>query len=242
MSASPPALRIVAFADPEARVWGTALDAGAPAIVFGTRSGTGGAAGPDAIRLEARDGAWSLAGEGVELTIAPDDGDRPPVGGEELCQVRGTLVVDGEPVTVDCRGTRTEDAIAVSELDSLRGVWGWFEERHAVGLLALRPRGRGGHDNDRLEATLFDTEGAVDVDEPRLSTTYTARGRPLRASLELWVSEGEEQYPRRAAAEALGDGGTVSGDGIALQVSPMRCHSRGLDGTGVYLLARFRSA
>jgi hypothetical protein len=237
---SPPesALRIVAFADPEARVWGTAVDAGERGIVFGAASATGSAAGREAVGLVVRDGEWLLEGESFELAIAPDD-DVMASAGEELCQVRGTVLVDGERVTVDCPATRTDQAIAVAELDSLRGVWGWFPERHALALLALRPRGRGGHDNDRLEATLFDPEETIAVEEPRLSTTYTAQGLPSRVSLELWIGEGEEQYSRRAAAEAVGAGAGVSASGLALQVSPMRCHSRGLDGAGVYLLARF---
>jgi hypothetical protein len=244
---SPPesALRIVAFADSDARVWGTAVDAGERAIVFGAGGGTGCAAGREAMAFVTRDGEWLLEGESFELTVAPaDDGltsvdDGLTSAGEELCRVRGTVLVDGDRVSVDCPGTRTDESVAVDELESVRGVWGWFGDRHALALLALRPRGPDEHEGDRLEATLFDPEETIAVQEPRLSTTYTAEGLPVRASLELWIADGDEQYPRRAAAEAIGAGAGVSAAGLALQVSPMRCHSRGLDGGGVYLLARF---
>jgi hypothetical protein len=258
---SPPesALRIVAFADSDARVWGTAVDAGERAIVFGAGGGTGCAAGREAMAFVTRDGEWLLEGESFELTVTPadvgltsaDDGltsvdkgltsvdEGLTSAGEELCRVRGTVLVDGDRVSVDCPGTRTDESVAVDELESARGVWGWFGDRHALALLALRPRGRGEHEGDRLEATLFDPEETIAVQEPRLSTTYTAGGLPVRASLELWIADGDEQYPRRAAAEAIGAGAGVSAAGLALQVSPLRCHSRGLDGGGVYLLARF---
>ena len=261
---SPPesALRIVAFADPEARVWGTAIDTGERAIVFGSADGagaagedgtsarTGSAAGRDAIRFEVRDGEWLLEGDSFELAVTPADGgltptgaELPPHGGptptEELCQVHGSIIVNGERLAVDSPGTRTDETIDIGRLDSLRGVWGWFEGRHAVALVALRPRGHDGQESDLVEATVFDPDAIIAVEEPRLSTTYTAQGLPSRASLELWIAEGEEQYPRRAAAEALGAGARVGVSGLTVQVCPMRCHSRGLDGAGVYLLARF---
>jgi hypothetical protein len=238
MSGREPALRIVAFADPEARVWGTAVDAGERAIVFGAAGATGSAAGHEAVGFVARDGEWLLDGESFELAVAPSDDGRASTG-DELCHVRGTVLVDGERVRVDCPGARADEPVAVEELNSLRGVWGWFEDHHALAVLALRPRGRDGHEDDRLEATLFDPEETIVVEEPRLSTTYTERGLPSRASLELWIAEGDEQYPRRAAAEAISPGAGVRASGLAIQVTPMRCHSRGLDGGGVYLLARF---
>ena len=104
---------------------------------------------------------------------------------------------------------------------------------------ALRPQRARGQEEDRIEATLFDPEGEIAVEDPRLSTTLAAGGRPVRTSLELWIGVGEEQYPRRAAGEALGDGGAAQGEHVNLQVTPLRCHTGGHEGAGVYLLARF---
>lgn len=118
-------------------------------------------------------------------------------------------------------------------------MWGWFEDGQALALLAVRPQGRGAQEDERLTATVFDPEGPLSSEEPRLSTTYDSEGLPARAGLELWIGDGEEQYPRRAAAEASGPGARLDVDGVALQARPFRCHSRGLDGPGVYLLARF---
>jgi hypothetical protein len=234
-------LRIVSFGDLGGGVWGTAVDAGQPAVVFGDGSATG--AG-EAVELSAGDGHWELTGDCIDLQIGPTEpaGDGVAVrpARDELCRARGRLVLDGAETTVDCPATRSVSRVLDrGELDSIRGIWGWFEDGQALSLLALRPRGGSGQDDDRLTATLFDSEGPIEVDEPRLSTTYTDDGRPSRASLELWVGEGEDQYPRRAAAEAIGSGAGVSATGLSLHVSPLRCHSRGLDGPGVYLLARF---
>jgi hypothetical protein len=243
-SSSESGLRIIAFGDLRDGVWGTVLDAGQPAIVFGTAAGTGSAAGAESVRLSRRDRDWELSGTGIELFIAPAERDGEPTArraaADELCRVRGKVTVGGSEVRVDCPGTRSYDLEAdPGRLDSARGIWGWFDDDQALALLALRPRGAAGQQEDHLAATLFDSDATIIVEEPRLSTTYTSDGLPSRASLELWIGEGEEQYPRRAAAEALGPGASIGTDGLTVQGSPLRCHSHGSDGPGVYLLARF---
>jgi hypothetical protein len=247
-AASESGLRIVSFGDLGGGAWGAAVDAGQPAAVFGAGSATGSAGGTEALALTRRDGEWELAGDTLQLLITPaqraGEGEGAAAtgatAGGELCRARGKVVLDGAETEVDCPATRSDSrAVHPGELDSIRGIWGWFEDQRAVSLLALRPRGNSTQDGDRLAVTLFDPDSAIEVDEPRLSTTYTADGLPSRASLELWIGEGEEQYPRRAAAEALGPGASVIAAGLSLHASPLRCHSQGLDGPGVYLLARF---
>jgi glyoxylase-like metal-dependent hydrolase (beta-lactamase superfamily II) len=77
------------------------------------------------------------------------------------------------------------------------------------------------------------------VDDPRLSTTYAASGLPSRTNLELWIGEGENEFPRRVAGEASAEGAVLQVEDVDLRVVPMRCHSRGREGTGVYVLATF---
>lgn len=243
-SSSASGLRIVSFGDLHHGVWGALLDAGQPVIVFGTEAGTGSAAGPEAVRLCREDDDCELSGTGFELLLSPverdDERTARPRAADELCRVRGRVTVGGSEVRVDCPGTSSYDLDAdPRRLDSARGIWGWFEDDQAMALLALRPRGAAGHEDDHLAATLFDSEATIIVEQPRLSTTYTGNGLPSRANLELWVGEGDEQYPRRAAAEALGAGASIRVDGLTVQGSPLRCHSHGSDGPGVYLLARF---
>lgn len=260
MSATPePGLRIVSFGHPESGVWGTALDAGQTAAVFGTtaatttaattsaattRAATTSASGHQAVRLSIADENWELSGDAFVLQFRPTgqsaEGADRAAAADELCRVSGKVLLDGAERDVDCAGMRSYDrAVDLRRVESLRGFWGWFEGERAVALVALRPRGAAGQDGDQLAATVFDADGATTVDEPRLSTTYSADGLPSRASVELWIGEGDEQYPRRAAAEAVGTGQGVNVDGLSLQAAPLRCHSQGLDGPGVYLLARF---
>jgi hypothetical protein len=241
--------KALSFGDLDGGVWGGALDAGGPACVFGSGGATVVASGP-AVRWS-RDGrGWKLSGEGFDLHMEPGGEDlaaepKPDPGMtvsgvEELCRVRGSLSIAGSEHPVDCVGTRWMlDGVDVAALGSLRAVSGWFAMDSALAVLALRERRAADHGADLIAATLFDPEGWVPVKDPRLSTTYTEAGLPSRANLELWVGDDENEFPRRAAAEVAGEGAAVSADGFALMVSPLRCHSRGMEGAGVYVLATF---
>lgn len=235
------ALRLVSFADLEGRVWGGLLDAGSgPAMVFGGADGEHGA-GSGTLDLSAADDAWRLTGDGIELAITPDEPASESVSesGEraELCTVTGTISAGGTPVAVNCPGTRSTDP-GQGPVGSVRSVAGWFGPELALSLHALRTAGSPGHESDRIRATLFGAEGTRPVDEPRLSTTLR-EDDPARTSLELWVGEGDDMYPRRAAGEARGPAVRVGSAGLELAGVPLSCHSSGLEGVGVYLLARF---
>jgi hypothetical protein len=242
--------RTLSFGDIGGEVWGAAMHAQSPAFVFGVHGEIGSAAGPEAIEWS-RDGrGWRLAGEGIELDVEPL-GEDPPHSDDpsaeagltavgDLCRVQGVISVAGSEHPVDCVGTRcTVDGIDVESLGSVRAVSGWFGDDAALALVALRPRRGVGHESDLIAATLFDPEGWVAVQDPRLSTTYTGSGLPARANLELWIGEGEAEFPCRAAAEATGTGAIAVTEGYELRVAPLRCHSRGLEGAGVYVLASF---
>ncbi len=250
MSAPPPdQLRTVSFGDVDGSVWGAGLRAGsAGALIIG-----GGSGDPIQVTLPAggwsADGAtWRIAADGVELEVDavteeresfPHPDGRDPIRGvQELCRVRGTVTRSGGEHRLDCPGTRTViDGVDPGGLDSVRAVAGWFASDEAFTLLALRaPRSRG-QESDLVAATLFDPEGWVPVADPRLSTTYDGAGVPTRVSLELWVNEGENEFPRRAAGEAAAPGAAVTAEGLEVRATPLRCHSHGREGGGVYLLA-----
>jgi hypothetical protein len=242
--------RALAFGDVEGGVWGGALDTGIPALVFGAAGGTGSASGPAALDWSQDGRGWRLSGDGFELHVEPG-GEDPPSGAdedskdgvtgfEELCRIEGVVSIGADRHAVDCVGTRcVVDGLDLRSLDSVRAVSGWFADDHALALLAFRARRSAGHGADLIAATLFDPEGWVPVQDPRLSTTYADSGLPARANLELWIGEGENEFPRRAAAEVAGVGAGVKADGFELLVAPLHCHSRGLDGAGVYVLATF---
>jgi hypothetical protein len=244
-------LRTLAFGDIGGGLWGAALHTATPILVFGDSSGaTWSTALPDD-GWTAEGVGWRLTGDDLELHVAPggeaeemesssDEASVDLSGCDELCRVRGTIDIGGSARRIDCVGTRCViDGVDAASLGSARMVSGWFGQDEAFMLLALRAADTVGQEGDLVAATLFDPEGWVAVDDPRLSTTYAASGVPSRTNLELWIGEGENEFPRRVAGEASAEGAVVAVQDTELRVIPMRCHSRGREGTGVYVLATF---
>lgn len=239
------ALRTLSFGDVAGALWGAVLTAGSGALVVGDRDGHTRATELSGADLSA-DGSWRLAGDGFELEVQPvteaaepgaDSPRRAVDGVQQLCRVRGAVSLGGR-VGVDCVGARTAivgaDGVPAA---SVRSVAGWFGPEEAFAVLSLRTADSKGQESDRVAATLFDPEGRTPVADPRLSTTYDGAGRPTRVTLELWIGEGDTEYPRRAAGEAAGAGAELAAAGLELRVVPLRCHSRGQEGGGIYLLA-----
>jgi hypothetical protein len=240
-------VRAVAFGNPEGSIWGAGLDAGVPAVV----AAGGGEPVGVAIAWNADTPEWGLRGERVSLTVSPVSEPEPPAsddaspapdarpepawsGRQELCRVTGT--VDG--VEIECVGVRSElTQVRPGELGSIRSFSGWVAAEEAVTLLALRSGSEAHQERDLVAATVFEPDRWMSSHDPRLSTTYDGDGHPTRATLELWITQGEREFPRRAAGEAAGPAVTVAGDDATLWVLPLRCHSRGSDGAGVYVLA-----
>ena len=259
---APEGLRRFAFGDLEEGVWGTAW---LPSV-----QGTGVvalAAGAESRSLHAElEGSseseeWQLEAEGASLILSPEGrGVAAPQeagveGFDQLCRVRGRVRLDGSERSAEalgCRGLRA-GSIASERFESIRDVTAWFEPDQGLVLTALRPRGSRGHDADLVTAAILGGQPAT-VGDPRLSTTYTAEGRPARAGLELWSSEDEEEheqeaaagepppeerrYPRRASGQAVGPRIELSAEGLHAQAELFRWQSQGLEGVGVYLLAR----
>lgn len=242
-----PPLRVLAFAAPEHDLWGGLVaTASGTAMVLGAGDARE-AAGPGTVILEIGADTWSVSGDGTSFSIAPaptPERQDPPLSGPALgepaqpCTVRGSVTVGGSARELECPGLRFELAgDDVRDAGSLRAVAGWFGPELSLALGALRPERSRGHEHDRLTATLFEAGSPRMVDEPRLSTTVRGDGLPARMSMELWVAEGDDLYPRRAAGEAAASGARTPGGMPRLGAVPMTCHMAGLDGAGVYLLA-----
>lgn len=240
-----PVLRTVTFGDLDGGIWGACWGAAEPFVVFGElEPGTVPGRAPVTVEGSAPTEDWRLSGEGVELTLtAPGKPWSATDGGgfEQLCHVRGQVERAGGAHQLDCLGRRRVDG-AHPEFGSLRDLSGWFAPDQGLALTALRPHGAGGHDQDVITAAIFEPTGILIIAEPRLSTTYSVDGVPARVGLELWLEADEdgEQYPRRAAAEALGAPARFSHGEHEVQARALRWHSRGLEGPGVYLLVRSR--
>jgi hypothetical protein len=248
VSAGDTAVRTLAFGDLDAGVWGALLDGGGSLLVLGTPAGVRSLAPSVSVEGAGPDERWSVLGDGIELLIdpvteqgvadpAPPDADRTAF--DQLCRVRVTLEPGGR--AIECPGTRWfRPELDLGRLDSLRAVSASFAPGDAVAVLSLRPLGEAGHEADLVSAAVFENGSSAPVGDARLSTTYGADGTPSRVSLELWQGEGEDEYPRRAAGEAAGQGAAARQAGLELRAELFRLHSRDLEAAGVYLLARSR--
>jgi hypothetical protein len=233
----PESLRTLTFGDLDQGVWGAAWLPGATGVLV---LGTGADSATYEVAVDAAGDAWRLQAGGLELTAVPSGAaidlvgeDGLPGGSERLCTV--TLALGPDP-EIQLPGRRGEHPLQ-DKLDSVREVSAWFEGSEAVAVLAQRPRKQRGHEQDEIRAVVIEPENAPSIVDPRLSTTYAASGRPTRMTLELW-SDDPDQHPRRFAGESAGRGGEASGAGWTVRAELLRCHSRGRDGTGVYVLAR----
>ena len=241
------AARSFAFGDLASGLWGAAwgAEAGQATVVLGQADVVVvlAATPVDASAV----GEWSFAIGDGNLTLEPvgpavegtgngDDGQ----GLDQLCRARGRLSLEGTERELDCPGWRQVRALLDQPWATVRQVAAWFADGQGLALTALRPRDASEHDRDLLSAALFGEEGAAAVEDPRLSTTYAADGRPTGAGVELWLPEpeGEELYPLRAAGEAVGPEATWSQEGVELRAELFCWHSRGREGAGVYLLGQ----
>ncbi len=241
-------LRTVTFAGTPGGVWGAACDCGGAFMAVGEGPTTlvVPAAGAE-LRGASSAEPWTLSGPDVELTIEPI-GDavasETPEGFEQLCRVHARIAAEDAERVVESLGRRCALAgVDVGDLDSVRDVSAYFEPAVGIALTALRPRRRrGGHDRDVMLAAVLEEGAGHAVVDPRLSTTYTAGGDPWRVGVELWLSgeDEETEYPVRASGEADGTAARETIDGVELYAGPLRWHSRGRLGGGVYLLMRAR--
>lgn len=242
------AFRSVSFGDLDGDLWAAAIDGELRLLALGTPAGRQHRLGRDSIHWTVSGERWTLSADGLEVAIDPCDRPPAPTAGDggagagldQLCHVSGRITIDGVEHEIDCQGTRTsrDQGVDLYGLDSLRGVCAWFGAGEGLTLLSLRPHGAADHSRDVATASVYAPEAWQTVVEPRLSTTYTANGAPTRVGLELWLEDGEEHYPHRAAGEVAGPAVDLQADGLSVSVAPLRCHSRGRQGAGVYVLAR----
>jgi hypothetical protein len=237
-------VRTLAFGESGAGLWGCAWADGDACVALGSAPADGAplAIADVAISGSRAEETWTMTAEGLALTATPlgRAGTVEAFAGfDQLCQVTGTVRLGGADRAVEVLGRRAVHAgVDFSRLDSVRDISGWFAPDEGVTLTSLRPRGAKGHDRDALAATVFAEEGPRPVADPRLSSTYGSGGRLLHVGLELWLdADNDQQYPRRAAADVVGEAVRVESGGVTLAAWPLLWRSRGEQGDGVYLLA-----
>lgn len=226
------AIRTLTFGDLESGIWGAAwaLDEGRGGFgLIGERS----ASLSDDWRLTGEEVELEAAGEGVRSELAD--------GFEELITVQGRVAER----SVQCLGRRGERrSLDPAEYESIRDVSAWFASDDGLGLLAARPARARGHDAELLSVSAFEAGRPLPIEDPRLSTAYGPDGAPLRAGLELWLEQPDDEQedahhpPYRAAGERSGASANAVSGSLAVEGSFFRWHWRGNEGAGVYLVVR----
>jgi hypothetical protein len=125
-------------------------------------------------------------------------------GYEQLCVVAGTVMHGGRSRELRCLGQRGQlwGTPDWSRIELARTVSAWIGEDRALTLTAVRPAKAKGHLDEAVSGFLFEGGEAIEIDDPRLSTTYDGERRQRRAGLELWMDE-EADHARRLAGEVL---------------------------------------
>jgi len=245
MSDAVPPLRTLAFGDLDGAAWGVAWFSSGEAGFVAVGSGKHAVTVEASLDPDDETGGWRLHGYGLELNVSAAGEDAQDLRGDfdAVCRVHGGMTVEAVEHDIDCLGRLAVHAGTgdLDKFESVRDVSAWFDRTHGLSLVALRPRKSRGQEADAVIAVALEPEGPLAIDDPRLSTTYAADGRPLRVGLELWLpvgDDGEEQFPRRAGGETLG--GTARGrlGGFDVLAQFVRWDSRYGDGAGVYLLAQ----
>jgi hypothetical protein len=186
-----------------------------------------------------------LEATGAVAELDPEH-DVARVGGmtgyEQPVRVRGTASVGEARIEIDGLGQRGHSwgAPDWDRIELARTVSAWLGDDLAVSLTAIRPAGKRDHAVEAVAASILergeDGEArALDVADPRLSTTYDGDGRQRRAGLELWIDE--EGWPRRAAGE-IACGTSLDLGRLRLDCAFFRWRMEGREGFGRYDVLR----
>jgi hypothetical protein len=131
--------------------------------------------------------------ESITLTVGPN--------GEGACvewapEALRALAGAAEPAPA----WRLDGELDWDAIDSLRVVSAAFEDGRLLAVVAVRPTGAAGHDEQHLRGVLIEPEGEVfELAEALLSTEYDAAGAPARIGLELYTDP--DAVPLRVAAD-----------------------------------------
>jgi hypothetical protein len=165
-------------------------------------------------------------------------------GYEQPLRVRGSARIGDARIAVDGLGQRGHSwgAPDWERIELARSLSAWLGDDLAVSLTAIRPAGKHEHADEALAAAIIERgeDGetrAVDVADPRLSTTYDGEGRQRHAGLELWVDE--DGFPRRAAGE-VACGTSLDLGALRLDCAFFRWRMEGREGVGRYDVLRRR--
>jgi len=155
-------------------------------------------------------------------------------GYEQLCRVTGTVAgtpCDGIGQRGHSWGNPDWDKIALT-----RSVGAWFADGTGVALSTVRSTKASNHADEARWGASFDHEGALQIDEVRLSTTSDDEQRQIRAGLELYLTK-DDEYPLRGVGEVV-TGSTMELGALRLDVAFFKWHIDGRTAVGRYDILR----
>lgn len=113
-----------------------------------------------------------------------------------------------------------------------------FSDGGLLALSAVRPAGASGHGDETVAAVLCGPDGApAEASEALLSTEYGEDGVQRRATLELWLEDGDEAQPLRGAGTLI-SAARVARGGLKSDVAFFRWSLEGREGLGHYEIVR----
>jgi hypothetical protein len=188
---------------------------------------------PEGPSIEPNGDGWraELPGQ-LSLELQPLSGTAE-LGGSHAQVVRAVGEAAGRKV--DGLGTISETRVPPrwEELDAVRSISALMDDKHALLLLARRPRGAVGHGQERIAAQLVEEDALIKVEDARVSTVYDNGGRQRSAGLELWLPG--EEYPRRGSGLVIA-GSSLDLDGLQVHLAVFRWRLDGREGIGAYEL------
>jgi hypothetical protein len=185
------------------------------------------------------DGAYEVELQAIGAPVTFGGGRR-----EWICRVAGSAQLAGKAVQLSGFGRVALADSSLGDAALRRAIWMVFGEELVFVLAAERPHRASGHGQELLNA--FVLRGAeleaTPISDPRLSSTYAADGRLLRAGLELWTDDAHEGRSLRIGAETLAAGELTPQAGLTTSVAFLVCHHRGSEGFGCYEITRTSGA
>jgi hypothetical protein len=219
----------IAFADESAVIQGVAIAGVGTLLARGARL-----TAATAPQLTGDDGAWRVsAGDDYELALTAGGDGAALADGTRiwLCRATGTIGVED----FDGRATLTRGPAGADAVERSLAIL--FEDQLGFALAARGPRDERGHDEEQLEAIAFRGEPLepATIEKPRLSTTFDAEGRLIRAGVELWETA-DAEFALRIGGETLAHGELVHPDGARTQIAFIGWHHDGHRGPGSYAI------
>ena len=161
------------------------------------------------VTWQGRDGGFDLRFEACSAPAALDgESTVARTGGmegyDQLCRVSGSVRHGRRTYQVHCLGQRGQlwGTPDWGRIELARTVSAWLGDDRGLTLTTVRPAKAKGHLDEAVGGFLFEAGEAIEIADPRLSTTYDGERRQRRAGLELWLTE-EGDHARRAAGEAI---------------------------------------